>query len=138
MRVCFDPSAFAKRYVAEAGSGAVIDRCAAADEICLSALAVPELVSMLTRLRRAGELTEGTYHDLRGKLEEDLGHAAIVEVSASIIASAVGFIERAPLQASDSIHLACARAADCDLFVTSDRQQHAAARSLGFKAELVG
>ena len=57
MRVFFDSFAFAKRYVREAGTGAVLARCDRATEICLFAIALPEIISALCRLQREGKLT---------------------------------------------------------------------------------
>lgn len=45
MRVYFDSSAFAKRYVDEAGTAEVLEWCGKAAGLALSVLAVPEFVS---------------------------------------------------------------------------------------------
>ena len=52
MRVFFDPSALAKRYVDEAGAAEVLDWCDRAGELALAVTAVPELISAFSRLRR--------------------------------------------------------------------------------------
>lgn len=50
MRVYFDSSVFAKRYIAEAGTAAVMEWRDRASELALSVVAVPELVSAFRRL----------------------------------------------------------------------------------------
>ena len=52
MRVFFDTSAFAKRYVSEAGTAAVLEWCDRATEIGLSGIALPEII--LYRLAFSG------------------------------------------------------------------------------------
>ena len=56
MRVFFDSSAFARRYLGEAGSDAVVEWCDKATEIVLSGVALPEIISAFCRLRREGHL----------------------------------------------------------------------------------
>ena len=52
MRVFFDSSAFVKRYVREAGTDLVLSWCEQATELCLSGIALPEIVSAFCRLLR--------------------------------------------------------------------------------------
>ena len=47
MRLFLDSSAFAKRFVNEAGSQDVERLCSLADELALSVICVPEIVSAL-------------------------------------------------------------------------------------------
>lgn len=61
MRVFFDSSAFARRYLGETGSDAVIGWCDKATEIVLAGVALPEIISAFCRLRRKGRLTEAQY-----------------------------------------------------------------------------
>ena len=56
MRVFFDASAFAKRYVEEQGSEQVLQWCDRSTELALSVVVVPELISAFCRLRREGKL----------------------------------------------------------------------------------
>ena len=50
MRVCFDSSAFAKRYINEPGTAEVLAWCDRADELVLSVIALPEMISAFCRL----------------------------------------------------------------------------------------
>jgi hypothetical protein len=45
VRIFFDSSAFAKRYVSEEGTDVVVQWCDRAPEIALSGIALPELIS---------------------------------------------------------------------------------------------
>lgn len=51
MRVFFDSSAFAKRYVREEGSELVLYWCDQATELCLYGIALPEIISAFCRLQ---------------------------------------------------------------------------------------
>ena len=51
MRVFFDSSAFAKRYVDEVGTPEVLIWCDRANELLLSVIALPELVSAFRSYR---------------------------------------------------------------------------------------
>jgi len=58
MRVYFDSSALAKRYIEETGTAEVMAWCERADELALSVVAIPELISAFCRLRREGRITD--------------------------------------------------------------------------------
>ena len=58
MRVYFDSSAFAKRYIAETGTADVLAWCERAGELALPVIAVPEVISAFCRLQREGRLTD--------------------------------------------------------------------------------
>lgn len=52
MRIFFDSSAFAKRYIREEGTDIVLLWCDQATELCLSGIAISEIVSAFCRLQR--------------------------------------------------------------------------------------
>ena len=137
MRVFFDSSALAKRYVAESGSQTVLDWCARADELAISSLAIPEIVSALCRLRREGRLGENNYRAAKTDLLADLEDALLCDVSAPILKHAVRALEYHLLRASDAIHVGSALALAADVFVTSDKRQAEAARGMGLVVEEV-
>ncbi len=56
MKAFFDTSAFVKRYVNEVGSEKVAEICKQADELALSIICFPEMISTLNRLIREGKL----------------------------------------------------------------------------------
>lgn len=129
MRVFFDSSAFAKRYVAESASDDVLAWCERATELALSVIAIPELVSAFCRLRREGRLSDVQYGELKGALLADIEDALICDTTAEVVALTIDALEAAPLRAMDAIHIAAALACRADIFVSSDaRQCEAAAR----------
>ncbi len=77
MRVFFDSSAFAKRYVQEPGTEAVLSWCDRATEIGLSGIALPEIISAFCRLQREGNITPIQYQHLKLSLLSDIEDLAI-------------------------------------------------------------
>ncbi len=131
MRAYLDTSALAKRYLREPGTETVLAKCAEATEIVISVVCVPELVSALNRLRRDNAITAEHYSSLKKDAIADFRQAMLVEISPVILQEAIFCLESAPLRAMDAVHLATARRAGCDLFVSADRRQCDAARQLG-------
>lgn len=58
MRVFFDTSAFVKRYIQETGTDAVLAWCDRADEIGLSGIVLPEIISAFCRLKCENKISE--------------------------------------------------------------------------------
>jgi uncharacterized protein len=137
VRVLFDSSAFAKRFVHEAGSDAVAALCEQADEVVLSAIAVPEIISAFCRLRRETRITEANYTRLKAELLGDVVDAIICDVAPDVIAKSVEALERNTLRGMDAIHVGTAIVMHCDLFVSSDARQCEAAASAGLSVERV-
>lgn len=137
MRTFFDTSAFAKRYVEEPGSDRVQELCDAADDLVVSALCLPELVSTLCRLVRERRLLPAEYRRIRAELLRDLGDAEIAEITPAVVARAVACLESGPLRALDAVQLGCALVAAPDLFASADRGQLAAARRAGLRVVAV-
>ena len=127
-RVFFDSSAFIKRYVAESGSQQVILICETASEICLSAIAVPEIISAFCRLNREGKISKPQYHQLKKSFMDDIADVALADVSPDVLSHAVVRLEVSALRGMDAIHIATALVLKADLFVSADSQQLAAAR----------
>ncbi len=137
MRVFFDSSALAKRYIVERGTDSVLARLRKADEILLSAICLPEIVSAFCRLRREGKLSQELCRELKTHLALDFAQASVIEVSTDILAGTVACLEGAVIRTLDAIHVVSAGSSSCDLFVSADRQQCAVAKSMGIKTELV-
>jgi predicted nucleic acid-binding protein len=135
MRTFFDSSALAKRYVAESGTDQVLKLCSEAREVFLAVIVVPELVSAFNRLRREGGLEAGDYFDLKKELAADMAAASIVDLTPAVIESSLECLERFPLRALDALHLGAAVSCGAELFVSADRKQCQAARSLGLHVE---
>jgi hypothetical protein len=133
MRVFFDPSALAKRYVDEAGTAEVLGWCERADELALAVTAIPELISAFCRLRRERRITAAQYQRLKDELLHDLADALICEVTPEVVQRAVDALEAHPLRGMDAIHVAAALACSADMFVSADARQRTAARGAGLQ-----
>lgn len=75
MQVFFDASAFAKRYVGERGTALVLEWCDRADELVLSVVALPGMISAFCRLRREARLTPAEYTQIKQDLMANLADA---------------------------------------------------------------
>jgi uncharacterized protein len=137
VRIFFDSSAFVKRYVREAGTDAVLDLCDRADELVLSVIAVPEIMSAFCRLRRQGKLSEADYDGLKRDLMADVVDAVLCDVAQDIVAKSIESLEGGVLRGMDAIHVGTACIARCDLFVSSDARQCEAAIRAGLAVERV-
>jgi len=137
MRVFFDSSAFAKRYVSEEGTDAVVQWCDRAVEIALSAIALPELISAFCRLRRESKISEAQYLQLKDSLLADIEDAAICDLTPIVLAHSIASLERNTLRGMDAIHIGSAVAMQADLFVSADARQCAAAAAAGLQVDAV-
>ncbi|MFZ2301852.1 MAG: type II toxin-antitoxin system VapC family toxin [Gallionella sp.] len=133
MKVFLDTSAFAKRYVAEPGLDKVMKLCQQADNLVVSVICLPELVSTLARLLREKKLTKANYRKLKGNAMADLADVDICQITPGILVSVISLLELNPLRAMDAIHVGCALAIEPDIFVSADHRQLAAARKAGLK-----
>lgn len=137
MRVFFDSSAFAKRYIAEAGSAAVLQCCDDADELALAVIAVPELVSAFCRLHREGKLTAAQYQQTKADLLADIADMLICDLTPAAIGHAVRALEQHVLRGMDAMHIGAALHSQADLFVTADQRQAQAASAMGLQVRLL-
>lgn len=137
MRVYFDSSAFAKRYVDEQGSADVLHWCDQASELALSVIAVPELVSAFCRLQREGLLSAAQYRSIKSDLLVDIADALICDTSPLVVSRAVHALENHPLRGMDAIHLGAAIACEAEVFISADLRQCSAARALGLRVVTV-
>jgi uncharacterized protein len=137
MRVFFDSSGLAKRYIRERGSDEVEEVLSAAVDVGLSVVAPAEVVSALSRLRRQGTLRPDQYDLAKNALFTDLDDMTIVGVTNPVVAGAIGLLEEHALRTLDALHVASAVEWKADLFVSSDKRQIAAASKSGLRARRV-
>lgn len=137
MRVFFDSSAFVKRYVRESGTDSVLAWCDAATELCLSGIAVPEIISALCRLQRDKRITLLQYRHLKALLMSDITDMAICDLTPEVIRNTVVCLESNVLRGMDAIHVGSALALHVDLFISADTRQCAAATVAGLRVEQV-
>ena len=133
MKAYLDSSAFAKRFVEEEGSARVETVCSQASELGLSVLCVPEVVSALNRRKREHALTAVQYGEAKRRLLDDVRDAVIVNLTPSVIGSAIRVLETSPIRAMDALHVACALEWGADLFASSDDRQLKAAKKAGLR-----
>ncbi len=131
MRVYFDPSAYAKRYINEHGTQEVLAWCEQATELVLSVIAIPELISALCRMRREAQLTSNQYRRIKQDLMADIADALICETTPRVIQNAVNVLEANPLRGMDAIHIGAALACSAEVFVSADKRQCDAAKQSG-------
>lgn len=136
MRLFLDSSALAKRYVRESGTDMVQALLSAADEVILSVLAVPELISAFNRLRREKKISRKQYLSLKNNLAGDIAQATVIDLTPAVIEHAVRSLEEFPLRTLDALHIGAAITSSADLFVSADLRQCESARALHLKVEL--
>ncbi|MBW6505023.1 type II toxin-antitoxin system VapC family toxin [bacterium] len=137
MRVFFDSSAFVKRYVREEGTDVVLSWCDQATELCLSGIALPEIVSAFCRLLRENLVSPVQYRHLKTMLMADISDAAICDLTPEVIRHSIISLEKNVLRGMDAIHLGSALALNVDLFVSADARQCDAATQAGLRVVLV-
>jgi len=133
MRVFFDSSAFVKRYVREAGTDLVLSWCDQATELCLSGIALPEIVSAFCRLEREKIVSPIQYRHLKTMLMSDIRDAAICDLTPEVLRHTIIALENNVLRGMDAIHLGSALALNADIFVSADARQCAAAVQTGLR-----
>ena len=137
MKAYLDSSSFAKRFIEESGSDKVEATCAQAAELGLSVICVPEILSALNRRRRERTLTPVQYGEAKRRLLDDVRDADIINLTASVIGSAIAILEASPVRAMDALHIACALEWGAELFASSDKRQLNAARRAGLRTRQI-
>lgn len=137
MQVFFDSSAFVKRYIAEPGTDEVLAWCDKASEICLSGIALPEIISAFCRLLRERRISAAQYALLKSSLLADIEDITLCNLTPSVLAQTVLSLEQNVLRGMDAIHVASAVALKADVFVSADKRQCGAAVKAGLRVELV-
>ena len=135
MKVYLDSSSFAKRFVEEDGSDRAETVCSEASELGLSVICVPEVMSALNRRKREHKLTAVQYNEAKRRLLDDVHDADIVNLTSSVIGSAIRILETSPVRAMDALHVACALEWGAELFASSDARQLKAAKRAGLRTE---
>lgn len=133
MRVFFDSSAFAKRYVREEGSELVLSWCDQATELCLSGIALPEIISAFCRLQREKLITPLHYRHLKTMLMADIADAVICDLTPEVMRSTITALEKNILRGMDAIHIGSALTLKADVFVSADARQCSAAEQTGLR-----
>lgn len=138
MKLADDSSAFAERYVQEAGSDKLERFLGRASELAFCVILVPEIVSGLNLRLRERVLTTTDYRAVKKQLLDDVRDATVLQITPSIVSRSVKLPENNVLRALDALLVACALEWQADRFVTLDRKQFAAAINSGLNAEYLG
>lgn len=133
MRVLFDSSAFVKRYVREENTELVLAWCEQATELCLSSIALPEIISAFCRLRREKLISPLQYRHLKTMLMSDITDAAICDLAPEVIHQTIISLENNILRGMDAIHIGSALVLKADVFLSADARQCAAAQKAGLR-----
>jgi len=133
MRIFFDSSALAKRYIEEPGSQKVEDLCAQATLLAVSSICLPEVISGLCRLTRDSILTKKQYEVTKEGLLKDFEDILVCNITPSVIRQAIQILETNTLRTLDALHIGCALEWKAEVFVSSDLRQIAAAKKIGLK-----
>ena len=137
MNIFFDSSAWAKRYLEEPGSSQAEEIGLKADAITLSILCVPELISAFTRLRREKKISADQFVQLKNIFFAEIKDIKLINITPAIITQSVDLLQQYTLRTLDALHIACAQAAEVDLFVTADRRQMDASEASGLAARYI-
>ncbi len=133
MRIFFDSSAFAKRYIEEPGSEKVENLSAQATMLGVSSICLPEIISGLCRLRRDSILTRNEYEVTKEALLKDFEDISVCNITPAVIGQTIHILETNTLRTSDAIHIGCALEWEAEVFVSSDLRQISAAKKTGLK-----
>ena len=135
MKVFFDSSSFAKRFLEESGSQEVENLCQQADALGLSILCYPEILSALNRRLREGSITAEDYHFAKNRLAEELADVEIIHITPEVTEQAGQLLETNVLRAMDALQIACALKWKPDFFATADLRQAKAADKAGLSTK---
>ena len=136
-RLMFDTSALTKRYASEAGRERVLALFESASELLVAAHCRSEIASALLRRRREGSLPASEFDRAWAMAQSDVDDMTLVPLDPRVERFAFAAMEQIPLRGMDALHVGSALASRVDLFVTADRRQAQAARSMGLPTELI-
>ena len=137
MKVFFDSSAWVKRYIEVKGSQEVVEIGHTAQNVSLSILCIPEVISAFARLHREGKVVKKQFDKLQAVFLEDIRDAQLINITSGAISTSVALLQQFSLRTLDALHLACALKDKPDWFVTADSRQEKAARALGLNTKSI-
>src|SRR4030042_3271098 len=105
MRIFFDSSAFAKRYIEEPGSDKVEGLCVQATLLGVSSICFPEVISGLCRLSRDSILTKNQYEVTKGALLKDFEGITVCNITPAVIGHTIHILETNTLRTLDALHI---------------------------------
>ena len=133
MKLFFDTSALIKRYFNEPGSGQVNGLLTEADDIAVSIICLPEMISTLQRLVREKKISRELYAILKAEILKDIEDMEVVTLDPLVIGRSVECLENSAVRAIDALHVACSLVVEAELFISADLDQLKAAKQAGLK-----
>jgi len=137
MKIFFDSSALAKRYILEQGSDDLEVFCERADSMGISMICLPELISAFSRLVREKRMNKSQYYKLKRALNNDIRDIIVCNLTPSVVNKSVEVLEMNTVRGMDAIHVASALEWSADMFVSSDKRQISAAHQAGLQVAQV-
>jgi len=137
VKVSFDTSAFAKRYINENGSDQIDELCQQASRIGLSIITPIELLSALNRLMREKSITSDEYMQIKRVFAQEIEGIDICNISNEVVQESITLLEFNSLRSLDAMHIAAAKIWGADKFVTADKRQWQAAKDSGLSTILI-
>jgi predicted nucleic acid-binding protein len=137
VRLFFDSSAFAKRFIEETGSDEVESLCNDASVISVSSICFPEIISALNRRLREKVIKRKDYLTIKNRMIEEFEELEIINVIPEVVSKSITLLEKNNLRTLDAIHIASAILWLPDLFITSDKRQSIAAKKSGLKVRFI-
>lgn len=130
----FDTSVLVKRYVKEQGS-AITRRLLQQYRFLSSAVTPIEVLSILSRRRTLGELTERNFVSIRSRLRKDRSYWELVEISEIVLNQAEDLARKTGLRTLNALHVASVLTFQVTSglnipFITADAKQRKAAEVL--------
>ncbi len=129
MRIFMDTSAYAKRFVEEAGSDKIDNILLQGTELGLSIICIPELLSAMNRKLREKVISKPRYSEIKSRLSEEVADIDIIQLTDEVIKKSIMLLEKNLLRTLDALHIACAIVWGADMFLTSDKRQIKAAKN---------
>ena len=123
-----DTSSLFKKYIDEPGSEEFAQLTLKASEITVSPVTWIEANGIVERRFRNRDLTLERADLLRAELKKDFLYFFVLAWNENLENKAVELIRQHTLKTMDAIQLASGILSDSDIFVTSDRQLHLAAK----------
>ncbi len=120
MKVFFDTSTLAKRYVLEEGTAELNALLLETDIIVVAPIFLVEFFSLAHRRVRKREIKPEQYVEIKAQIHDDIASFEHVTWDNRLLEISLALVEKYPLASLDSIHLASALMFQPDLFVTSD------------------
>ncbi len=107
------------------------------NNIVVSSLCMPETISTCSRLLREQRISSDNYGFIKHQLLVDSESMEIVPVDDYVISLSMDLLEQGIIRTLDALHVASALSQGIGEFITSDKQQAAAAGQAGLSVVVV-